>query len=169
MKHRIRSIKSCGLLLAGMALGACPAHAHAGQGGDIALRDGERMIAQCLDYAASRKYPPLSVGVIDAGGTLVAFKRQDGAAPATADAALLKARTSLRLNAPTAALGPAVANDAATRDAFLLMQLTTLPGGEPVASGSGQAAGAVGVSGGDAGQDAACARQAVGAEPGGKK
>lgn len=148
------------------ALCALSAGAQADAGADKTLRDSERMIARCLDYAASQKYTPLSVGVIDASGTLLAFRRQDGAAPSTADAALLKARTALRLNAPTSELGP-VANDAPTRDAFLIMQMTILPGGIPVADEGGHAAGAVGVSGGTGEQDAECARRAI--EQTGKK
>lgn len=124
------------------------------------MQDGERMIARCLDYAASQKLTPLSLAVIDASGTLVAFKRQAGAGPATVEAALLKARTAMRLNAATAELGPAVAEDASTRDTFLILQLTTLPGGVPFER-NGVAAGAIGVSGALPAMDAECARRAV--------
>jgi uncharacterized protein GlcG (DUF336 family) len=126
-----------------------------------ALRDGERMIARCLEFAATRKLPALSVGVVDASGTLVAFKRQAGASTATADAALLKARTAVRLNAPTALLAQAAAEDAPTRDTFVILQLTTVPGGVPFLDADGRVAGAIGVSGSSPDQDAACAAQAV--------
>lgn len=119
--------------------------------------DADAAIERCLAYAAAQKLPPLSVGVIDASGTLLAFTRQAGASPATADVALMKARTALRLNAPTSVLGPAAASDAAARDTFLLMQMVTLPGGEPLPDG----AGAIGVSGAPAEQDAECARRAA--------
>ena len=150
------------VLVAGTMTALTPAQA-ADKGGDSALRDADRMIARCLDYVASQKLTPFSVGVIDASGTLVAFRRQDGASPATAEAALLKARTALRLQAPTAALGEVAAADAPTRDAFLVMQMTTLPGGVPLSDEKGRVTGAVGVSGGTAEQDAECARRA--AEP----
>lgn len=146
-----------------------PVFANAQQGADKVLHEGERMIAQCLNYAASQKYPAMSVAVVDASGTLVAFKRQDDASPATADATLLKAKTALRLNAPTAELGPAIANDPSTRDAFLILQLTTLPGGMPVTDEAGRIVGAIGVSGGGADQDAECARQAAAPAPAKKK
>jgi glc operon protein GlcG len=145
-------MKAATALLAGVLAVAAPA-----QAGADSLRDADRMIARCLDHAASQKITPLSVAVIDASGTLVAFKRQDGASSATAEAAMLKARTALRLNAPTAVLAEVAAADAPTRDAFLIMQMTTLPGGVPLPG----AAGAVGVSGGSADQDTECARQAV--------
>lgn len=147
-------------LLAGLLL-ALPAAAGAAPKTRDPLQQAERVIARCFDYAASQKLPPLSVGVIDASGTLVAFRRQAGAASVTAEAALLKAKTAARLNAPTALLGPAVAGDASTRDAFLILQLTTLPGGAPLNDGDGMGLGAVGVSGGSDEQDAECARRAA--------
>lgn len=125
------------------------------------LGDAERMIASCLDYAAGQKLTPLSVSVIDASGTLVAFKRQNGASTASAEVALLKARTATRLNAPTAVLGPVAASDAPTRDTFLILQMTTIAGGVPLTGADGRAIGAVGVSGAAPEQDAECARRAV--------
>ena len=119
--------------------------------------DADAAIERCLAYASAQKLPALSVGVIDATGTLLAFKRQAGASPATADVALMKARTALRLNAPTSVLGPAAASDAAARDTFLLLQMVTMPGGEPLPDG----AGAIGVSGAPADQDAECAQRAA--------
>jgi glc operon protein GlcG len=125
-----------------------------------ALRDAEQKITRCLDYAGTQKFPPMSVAVIDSSGTLIAFRRQAGAAPVTADAALLKAKTALRLGVATDLLGD-VASDAQTRDAFVMLQLTTLPGGIPFASVDGKPVGAVGVSGGDAAQDTECAHRAL--------
>lgn len=161
MKMKCDWMKTATALLAGSMIVA-PAQA----GGDSALREGERMIQRCLDHASSQKITPLSVAVVDASGTLVTFKRQDGASAATAEAAMLKARTALRLNAPTAVLGEVAAADAPTRDAFLIMQMTTLPGGVPLTGKDGTVAGAVGVSGGSAEQDAECAQQAVEPRPG---
>lgn len=141
-------------LFAGAAVMAAPVQAGT-------LGDAERMIESCLDYAASQKLTPLSVSVIDASGALVAFQRQDGASSASAEVALLKARTAARLNAPTALLGPVAASDAPTRDTFLMLQMTTIAGGVPFTAADGRAIGAVGVSGAAPEQDAECARRAV--------
>ncbi len=130
---------------------------------DSMLVAAERMISNCIDYAAANKLPPVSVVVVDASGALIAAKRQDGAMPVSSDAALLKARTSIRTRAPTAVLSPIVQADAGTRDAFITMQLTAIPGGVPFARGAEAVAGAVGVSGGHPDQDAACATSAVAA------
>jgi glc operon protein GlcG len=128
---------------------------------DSMLGAAERMISSCIAYAAANKMPPVSVVVVDASGALIAAKRQDGAMPVSSDAALLKARTSIRTHAPTAVLSPIVQADAGTRDAFITMQLTAIPGGVPFARGAEAVAGAVGVSGGHPDQDAACAASAV--------
>jgi glc operon protein GlcG len=128
----------------------------------------ERMISSCFAYAAANQLPPLSVVVVDATGSIIASKRQDGAMPVSTDAALLKARTSVRTRAPTAVLAPAVQSDAGTRDAFISMDLTAIPGGVPFARGTEAVAGAVGVSGAMPDQDAACAMSAVAAARAGK-
>lgn len=130
---------------------------------DSALGAAEKMIASCFAYAAANKMPPVSVVVVDSSGGLIAAKRQDGAMPVASDAALLKARTSIRTRAPTAVLSPIVQGDAGTRDAFITMQLTAIPGGVPFSRGTETVAGAVGVSGAHPDQDAACAMSAVSA------
>lgn len=129
---------------------------------DSMLATAERMISSCFAYAAANKLPPLSVVIVDASGSIIASKRQDGAMPVASDAALLKARTSVRTRAPTAVLSPIVQGDAGTRDAFITMQLTSIPGGAPFSRGAEVVAGAVGVSGAQPDQDAACAMSAVG-------
>lgn len=161
MRKRYKSIRGLVAVVLGSVIVVAHGNALADQGGDQALHDAERMIAQCLDYAVSQKYPALSVAVIDPSGALMAFKREDGASAASADAALLKARTAMRLNVPTAVLALAIAGDTSTRDAFLIMQLTTLPGGIPISDEGAQTSGAIGVSGGEADQDAECARRAI--------
>lgn len=147
--------------LAGIIMMTACIPAMAAQEDNKVLHDSERMIDQCLKYASSQKYPPMSVAIIDASGTLVAFKRQDGASQATAEAALLKAKTSVRLGASTADLGPAIGGGAPTRDAFIVMQLTTIPGGVPITDEAGHVTGAVGVSGGAPEQDTKCSQLAV--------
>lgn len=154
MMKTIEMKRVAATLFAGAMVIATPAQA-------ASLLKGEHMIAGCLEHAASEKYPPMSIGVIDASGALVAFKRQDGASPATAEAALLKARTSARVHAPTAALASVAAGDATYRDAFIVLQFTTLTGGIPIADPDGRVIGAIGVSGGLAEQDARCAEKAL--------
>lgn len=145
------------------AIAATPGSALAGpEAAKKAAVDGPARVARCLAYAATQKLTPLSVAVVDASGALLAFERQAGASPATAEVALLKAQTAVRLHAPTALLGPAAAADAGTRDLFLALKMITIAGGVPYSDANGQVVGAVGVSGATAEQDAACAGQAAG-------
>ena len=74
---------------------------------------------------------------------------------------MLKARTSLQANAPTAILTQVAGADEPTRDALLLLGLTTLPGGAPFADKRSGFSGAIGASGGDAAQDVQCLDEAL--------
>jgi glc operon protein GlcG len=154
---KIRTLlAACVLCVGPLALGqSVPSPA------DSTLAAAERMIAGCFAHAAANKMPPVSAVVVDASGAIIASKRQDGAIPVSSDAALLKARTSIRTRAPTAALSAIVQGDAGTRDAFIALQLTSIPGGVPFSRGDEAVAGAVGVSGAQPDQDAACAMSAV--------
>lgn len=124
---------------------------------DAALADA--LLGRCLAQSQPNAWPPFSIALVDAGGTLVLLRRQDGASAVTVDAALLKARTAARAGAPTQAL-LAMTRDAPTRDLLLLLQLTDDPGGVPLKSG-GAVLGAIGVSGGTAQQDVGCAAAAI--------
>ena len=124
---------------------------------DQALADA--LAAQCLGPHHLNTWPAFTLVVVDAAGVPVLLKRQDGAAPVTADVALLKARSAARFGAPTDAL-VAMAQDPPTRDLLLLLQLTDDPGGIPLKVG-GRLIGAIGVSGGTAEQDVACATVAA--------
>ena len=103
------------------------------------------MISSCETYAAQNKLTPLSIAVVDESGTLVAFTRQKGASPVTAEVALAKAKSAARVGAPTAVLADAAAENQAARDTYSLMQLVAMPGGWPLADGDGTIRGGVGV------------------------
>jgi quinohemoprotein ethanol dehydrogenase len=121
----------------------------------------QRMIASCESYAAQNKLTPLSIAVVDESGTLVAFTRQKGASPVSADVAMLKAKSAARVGAPTAVLAEAAKDDPAARDIYSLMQLVAMPGGWPYSDGEGTVRGGVGVSGALPKDDSACAQHAV--------
>lgn len=144
----------------GLALTVATSGAGADPASSLSLKAADAMIARCVSHAGEKHFPPLSIAVIDLTGTLIAFVRQDGASPVTGDAALLKARTVVRARLPTSAFGAVLARDAATRDAFLVLGLTSIPGGVPVRQAGQDVIGAIGVSGGSDQQDEACALQA---------
>jgi uncharacterized protein GlcG (DUF336 family) len=101
--------------------------------------------------------------VVDAGGHLLAFARQDGAIRASIDIAQRKARTSILMNLPTGALAPLVQPG---QELYGLEQLSggmvAFGGGLPVHR-DGELVGAVGVSAGSVDQDTTVATAAVSA------
>jgi len=127
----------------------------------------ESMAQRCLSQSSAKSWPAFTIAVVDASGALILLRRQDGAAPVTADVAALKAKSAARAGAPTQALAT-MGQDPPTRDLFLLLQLTDDPGGLPVRI-NGRLVGAIGVSGGTADQDIGCATAASGALPAEKK
>lgn len=120
-----------------------------------------RMIVRCEAYATEKKLTPLSIAVVDESGTLVEFLRQAGASAASADVALLKARTAARVQAPTKVLGEVAASDPTARETYALMQWITMAGGWPFTDSDGTTRGAIGVSGALPEDDSACAEQAA--------
>jgi uncharacterized protein GlcG (DUF336 family) len=104
---------------------------------------------------------PMNVAVVDDGGHLLAFARQEGAIRASIDIAQRKARTSILMEAPTGALMPLVQPGA---ELYGLEQtaggLVVFGGGIPVFR-DGVLVGAVGVSAGSAEQDVRVATAAV--------
>lgn len=121
------------------------------------LAEAERMIDACFALAAAEKMPALSVVVVDGGGVLIAFRRQDGANTISVEAALLKARTAQRSAMASSALGGVAAQDPALRDSIAALGLIDVGGGVPLPNGLHGPVGAVGVSGAAPAQDERCA------------
>ncbi|WP_099023267.1 GlcG/HbpS family heme-binding protein [Mycolicibacterium palauense] len=100
---------------------------------------------------------PMNIAVVDDGGHLISFARMDGAIKASIDISTRKARTSILMNAPTAALTELVQPGAE------LYGLEQLSGGLVIFGGGlpleidGVAVGAIGVSAGSVAQDVAVA------------
>lgn len=98
---------------------------------------------------------PVSVAIVDSGAQLVAFERMDGADLVTGTLAQDKAWTALVNRMPTGDLGPIVQPGAEFYGYHTIKGGRTIifAGGLPLQRG-GVLVGAVGVSGGDFGQDA---------------
>lgn len=54
----------------------------------------------CLDYAHARSMA-IDVAVVDTGGYLVYFEREDGVAPGTVQVAIMKAQSAARFRVPS--------------------------------------------------------------------
>jgi uncharacterized protein GlcG (DUF336 family) len=104
----------------------------------------------------------VSVTVLDAGGHLLAFRRDDRAVLISGETSTRKAYTALQLNAPTADLVDAVRPGGLfhTLPTALDRPLLFIAGGVPVHR-DGRLIGAIGVGGGAPGQDHAFATTAL--------
>jgi uncharacterized protein GlcG (DUF336 family) len=106
---------------------------------------------------------PMNVAVVDAGGHLLAFARQDGAIRASIDISQRKAVTSILMEASTVDLMPLVQPGA---ELYGLEQtaggMVVFGGGVPVRR-DGEIIGAVGVSAGSVEQDVRVAEAAAAA------
>ncbi|MGC4051246.1 MAG: heme-binding protein [Paludibaculum sp.] len=131
----------------------------------IALEDAKRMLAAAESVAVSLGVA-YNIAVVDAGGHLVAFLRQDGALIGSIDLAIDKAVTSRIFDKPTSEL----ARLAQSGQPLYGIQesnsgkVVIFGGGIPVLR-NGAIIGAVGASAGTVEQDIAVAQAAVDALP----
>lgn len=126
----------------------------------IALRKARTVIRKALEAGRAAEMKPLSVVVLDAGGHIIAFEREDGASPGRFAIAHGKAYGSVMLGmAGTAQMQRAEAQAyfIAAANAAYQGQLIPVPGGVLVRDKKGVVIGAVGVTGDTSDNDAAAA------------
>ncbi len=128
------------------------------------LQTADAIIAGIFKLAAERSAPPLTVAVLDAGGYMVALRRQDGAPALRPDIAIGKARTCVLWGKSSRAFGllaeqrPGFAN---TVLAAASSPMIAAAGGVSIQDSSGATIGAVGVSGDTSDNDEAMAATAL--------
>lgn len=126
----------------------------------LTLADANRIIEAAFARAGELELKPLGVAVLDAGGHLLAFQRQDGASFMRHEIAAGKAFGALATGMGSRALGK-VAMDRPHFFAGLSGvsggRIVPVPGGVLVLDAGGEIVGAVGVSGDTSDQDEACA------------
>ena len=126
----------------------------------ITLRKARIIISKALAKGGDEGMKPLAVCVLDAGGHLKAFDRQDGASNGRSDIARGKAGGALEMGLGSRALG-----ERAEKQAYFLLAvgrifpngLVPVPGGVLVRGGQGDLIGAVGISGDNSDNDEAAA------------
>ncbi|MFD8567055.1 heme-binding protein [Streptomyces sp. NPDC059639] len=128
----------------------------------LTIDDAETLVSAARN-AAEAAGVTVSVTVLDAGGHLLAFRRDDRAVLISGETSTRKAYTALQLNAPTADLVDLVKPDGPfhTLPTALDQPLLFIAGGVPVHR-DGRLIGAVGVGGGAPEQDHGFATEAVG-------
>ncbi|GAA2731495.1 heme-binding protein [Streptomyces nogalater] len=129
----------------------------------LTTEDAELLVATAR-RAAEDAGVTVSVTVLDAGGHLLAFRRDDRAVLISGETSTRKAYTALQLNAPTADLVDAVQPGGLfhTLPTALDRPLLFIAGGVPVHR-DGRLIGAIGVGGGAPEQDHGFATVAVAA------
>jgi uncharacterized protein GlcG (DUF336 family) len=126
----------------------------------LKLEVARAIVRRSLEEARRLELAPLAVTVLDAGGNLVCFEREDGAGIARADISFAKAWGSLGMGFGSREL----AERSRQNPTFITIlasvtsgRVAPSPGGILIADGSGSIVGAVGVSGDTGDQDEACA------------
>ncbi|MFI2202002.1 heme-binding protein [Streptomyces sp. NPDC020192] len=127
----------------------------------LSIEDAEQLVATAR-RAAEDAGVTVSVTVLDAGGHLLAFRRDDRAVLISGETSTRKAYTALQLNAPTADLVDAVQPGGLfhTLPTALDRPLLFIAGGVPLHR-DGRLIGAIGVGGGAPEQDHGFATAAV--------
>ena len=143
----------------------------------LTLAQASIVVDVALKTGRDKKFQPLSVAVLDAGGHLVAFKREDKSGILRFDIAFGKAWGALGMGLGSRTLAERAAN---TPQFFTMLaavsqgRMVCNPAGVLIRDADGDVIGAVGISGDTADNDETCAVagiEAAGlkADPGGSK
>ena len=141
----------------------------------LALEAASLIVDEALKRAGELQLKPLTVAVLDAGGHLVAFKRQDQSGILRPDIAQGKAWGALGMGLGGRELAKRADHAPAFYAALASVsggRMIPVPGGVLIKDGEGDIIGAVGISGDLPDNDEACAvhgirRAGLDAEPGG--
>ena len=132
----------------------------------IELDQAATIVAAAFDKGGELNLKPLSVAVLDAGGHLIAFQRQDGASMLRPQIACGKAAGALALGVSSRKIG----DMAAERPTFVASLGPISPhgiipaaGGVIVVGADGRPIGAVGVTGDTSDNDEVCALAGIAA------
>jgi len=125
----------------------------------VSLAQASTIVDAALKKGRETNCAPLTVAVLDAGGHLVAFKREDKSGLLRFDIAFGKAWGALGMGFGSRTLA---ARAAKTPQFFTMLaaasgRMVTNPGGVLIRSATGDIVGAVGISGDTSDRDEACA------------
>ena len=133
---------------------------HSSLGLDLATR----ITDEALRLRAVHGLLPLAVAVLDAGGQVVSFRREDGCGVLRFDIALGKAWGALGMGMATRQIRDRLANRPSFQAALAAAsggRFVPTPGGVLILDGQGRAIGAVGISGDASDKDEFCAIAAI--------
>lgn len=130
----------------------------------LSLDAANRIIDAAFAERRKQGLLPLAVSVLDAGGNLVAFKREDGSSVMRFDISFGKAYAALGMGMSTRAIRDRMAQRPAFQGALAAAsggRFIPVPGGVLVVDAGGAAIGAVGISGDASDKDEYCAITAI--------
>ena len=116
----------------------------------LTLAHAEKMIDAALQAARAADLLPLTVAVLDSGGHLVAFKREDGCRVLRFDIALGKAWGALGMGISSRTIRDRLGNRPAFQGALAAAsggRFVPVPGGVLALDAAGHVIGAIGISG----------------------
>ncbi len=125
----------------------------------LSLAQANTIVTAALAEARRLKTAPLSVTVLDQGGAMIAFQREDGVGLLYPDIAFAKAWGSLGMgfgSRKLAELAQAMPGFVGALSGVAAGRLAPVPGGVLVLDAQGRLLGAVGASGDRGDQDEAC-------------
>ena len=129
----------------------------------LTLDQASSIVDAALAKGAETGCQPLTVAVLDAGGHLVALKRQDDSSILRPEIASGKAWGALGMGIPSRTLGERPAGFVNALMAASGGRVVPVPGGVLIRSGEGETIGAVGISGDTSEKDEVCAIAGVAA------
>ncbi len=143
----------------------------------VTLAQASTIVDVALKTAREMNLAPMTVAVLDAGGHLVAFKREDGSGILRYEIAYGKAWGALGMGFGSRTLFERAANTPQFFNALYAAsggRMVANPGGVLIRDADGDVIGAVGISGDTADNDEACAIDGIKAagltaDPGGQK
>ena len=130
----------------------------------LSLVQATSILDECLAVRQKEGLLPLAVAVLDAGGQLVAFKREDGCGVMRYDIAFGKAWAALGMGMSTRLIRDRLANRPTFQSALASAsdgRFIPVPGGVLILNEQKSVMGAVGVSGDASDRDEYCAIHAI--------
>jgi uncharacterized protein GlcG (DUF336 family) len=130
----------------------------------LGLALATRITDEALRLRAQHGVLPLAVMVLDAGGNVVSFRREDGCGVLRHDIAMGKAWAALGMGMATRQIRDRLADRPSFQAALAAAsggRFIPTPGGVLVLDAQGQAIGAVGISGDASDKDEFCAIEAI--------
>ena len=130
----------------------------------LTLAAAAKIVDEALAIRSRERILPLAVAVLDSGGNLVAFKREDGCGVLRFDIAFGKAWAALGMGMSTRLIRDRMAQRPAFQGALAAAsggRFVPVPGGVLLLDPAGGAIGAVGISGDASDKDEYCAIAAI--------